>query len=125
MADWPRYGARPAHLVVLLAGFAVAGYAGLAMLRQGGFRNIVVWFALGVIGVDLMLLPLAALADHWLLRVSRRRPGPVPFINHVRVPAIISGMLLSTPRLPSWCCNCLRRRSTARRPRGDRSATSP
>ncbi|MFI7674135.1 hypothetical protein [Actinophytocola sp. NPDC049390] len=51
-----------------------------------------VWFAAAVIGHDLVLFPLYSAADHALQRATRRTQ--VPLVNHVRVPALASELLL-------------------------------
>jgi hypothetical protein len=92
-----RYGAGPLHLLSLLACFALAGYAVTRMRDQGGLKMILVWFIASVVGHDLVLWPLYALADRRAVRLSRRHPGrlpTVPWINHLRVPVIVSAVLL-------------------------------
>ena len=65
---------------------------------QGGWKAILAWFVICVLLHDLIGWPAYALADRLLLRVARRsgarRPPAVPWINHVRAPTIISGLLL-------------------------------
>jgi hypothetical protein len=64
---------------------------------QAGVR---VWFAGAVIGHDLLLMPLYTLADRSAPAAFRHRPPklpPVPWINYLRVPAALSGILL-----PIW-----------------------
>jgi hypothetical protein len=88
------YGDGPLHLLALLASFALAGYGVLKMLHAPHGVQILVWFVGAVIGHDLVLYPLYALADAGLHRVpGQRRPAPVPWLNHVRVPAAVSGLL--------------------------------
>jgi len=56
-----------------------------------------VWFAGAVIGHDLILMPLYALADKSVMTVFRHRPPKlptVPWINYLRVPVVLSGLLL-------------------------------
>ncbi len=92
------YGAHPIHLLLMLACFAVAGYALSRMHAQGGLGRIILWFALGLIVHDLIGWPLYTWADLALQRLAphRRRgePPSVPWINHVRVPVFLSGVLL-------------------------------
>jgi hypothetical protein len=83
-------------LVVLLhaAAFAVVGYALAQIFRGGHAVNFVLWFVGAAILHDLVLLPLYSLLD----RLGRRRFSPsqrrpVPVVNHIRVPALISGIL--------------------------------
>jgi hypothetical protein len=100
------YGAHPLHLLTMLAGFALLGYA-LVTFKPAQLWNtdtwwqsVVVWFAAAVVGHDLVLFPLYALADRILLasvgRV-RRPPQERPKIsvhNHLRVPALGAGLTL-------------------------------
>ena len=90
------YGANPLHLLTLLASFALAGYAALQWLPVGLF-GIAVWFVAAVIGHDLLLMPLYTLADRSAAAVLRRVPTklpPVQWINYLRVPVVLSGLLL-------------------------------
>jgi hypothetical protein len=99
MRAWRRhYGAGPWHLLGLLASFAVAGYAVTRVFAQGGWKAILVWFGLCVILHDGVGWPIYASADRVLTRCGRLGavrgwPGAT-YINHVRVPTVISGLLL-------------------------------
>ena len=91
-----RYGANPLHLLVTLACFALAGYAA-DKLRAGDVMGIFIWLAAAVIGHDLILFPLYAIADRSVIAVFRRRPPQlpaVPWINYLRVPVVFSAILL-------------------------------
>ncbi|GHD78233.1 lipoprotein [Streptomyces mirabilis] len=93
-ARW--YGSGPLHLLVLIASLALTGYA---MVRLFAVRpwEVAIWLVGAAILHDLILLPLYSLADLSALSVLRHRPadGPtVPWINHLRVPAFFSGLLL-------------------------------
>ncbi len=88
------YGEGPYQLLLLLASFALAGYAGVRLL-DGDWPMITVWFVGAALVHDLVLVPLYALADRALRAVAggagrRRRP----WVNFVRVPAFLSGLLL-------------------------------
>ncbi len=99
------YGANPLHLLALLAAFALAGYAVRAVIAAGQFRGFAIWFAVAIIGHDLLLFPLYSLADLSVQRLlprwargqpGRQRdqaPGP-PLINYVRIPVAFSLLLL-------------------------------
>lgn len=94
-----RYGAGPLHLLALIASFALAGYAAILLVKSRPIE-VTVWFVGAAVGHDLLLLPLYAIADGTLSRAHRRVPegairrGPSPWINYVRAPAAISGLLL-------------------------------
>jgi hypothetical protein len=97
MSAWRRaYGASPLHLAVHAAAFAAAGYALLRILERGPVENFVLWFVGAALLHDLVLLPLYSLLDVGT-RLGLRRHAlrtRVPVINHLRVPGLISGLLL-------------------------------
>lgn len=91
-----RYGASGLHMIAHLAAFAVAAYALAQIISGGRVVNFVVWFAGAALLHDIVFLPLYSLLDHIAGRgahLSRRRTG-VPVINHLRAPALVSGLLL-------------------------------
>ncbi|MCO6008206.1 hypothetical protein NE236_24820 [Actinoallomurus purpureus] len=94
------YGADPLHLLALLACFALAGYAASRVFAAGIWVGFAIWFVGAAVAHDLVLFPLYALADVAVQRRrwGRRRPGPhvhwTPWINYVRVPVGLSGLLL-------------------------------
>ncbi len=90
------YGASPLHLLALLACFGLAGYAAARLVSSQPLA-VVVWFAGAAVGHDLLLVPLYSLADRSALAVLRHRAPHLPaasWINYVRVPAALSGLLL-------------------------------
>jgi len=90
------YGASPLHLLTMLGCFALAGYAAVMLLKVNAL-GVTVWFAGAVIGHDLVLLPLYTIADKSARAVfSHRQPDlpAVPWINYLRVPVVLSGILL-------------------------------
>ena len=96
------YGAHPLHLLTMVAGFALLGYVLVALtpaaLWNPGnwWQSIAVWFALAVVGHDLVLFPLYALADAVIFRTRRRvhHHLKVPAHNHIRFPALGAGLTL-------------------------------
>lgn len=95
------YGANPLHLLALLASFAVAGYAVSFAAVSSGALQMLVWFAIAVVGHDLIMLPLYALADRSLgalthPRRHRRAPARTfpPVHNYIRLPAAAAILLL-------------------------------
>ncbi|QCX75050.1 hypothetical protein C9F11_06750 [Streptomyces sp. YIM 121038] len=93
---WPgaarrRYGAAPCHLLLLLASFALAGYAGVRLLRDD-WTAVAVWFVGAALLHDLLLAPLYAAADRAVTAAlgGRRRN----LTAYVRVPAALSLLLL-------------------------------
>jgi hypothetical protein len=90
------YGANPLHLLVMFGCAALTGYAGAALLRVKPVE-ILLWFVAAVVGHDLVLFPLYVLADRSVTAVFRHRPPKlptVPWINYLRVPVVLSGVLL-------------------------------
>jgi hypothetical protein len=105
------YGANPLHLLALLAAFTLAGYAVHAVVAGGQWRGIAIWFVVAIVGHDVLLFPLYSLADLSLRRLLPRwaswprgqeaavtggadTTAAPPVINHVRVPAGFSLLLL-------------------------------
>ncbi|MBN9796382.1 MAG: hypothetical protein ACQEXM_23565 [Actinomycetota bacterium] len=90
------YGAGPGHLLLLVAGFAVAGYAALLLLDDPSALRILVWFVGVALVHDVVLFPLYSAVDRALTTVSGRlhRHGRIPLVNHVRLPLLASGLTL-------------------------------
>jgi hypothetical protein len=90
------YGAGPLHLLTMIACLALAGYA-CALLLPVNAVGIPIWLVGAVIAHDLILMPLYTLADQSAMAVFRHRQLRLPmvqWINYVRVPAVLSGLLL-------------------------------
>ncbi len=90
------YGASPLHLLALLACFGLAGYAAARLIPSQPL-GVATWFLGAVIGHDLLLMPLYALADRSVMAAIRHRAPQLPvtpWINYIRVPAALSGLLL-------------------------------
>ena len=90
------YGASPLHLLALLACFGLAGYAAARLIPSQPL-GVAAWFLGAVIGHDLLLMPLYSLADRSVMAAIRHREPQLPvtpWINYVRVPAALSGLLL-------------------------------
>ncbi len=94
------YGDRPLQLITLLGCFAVSGYAASRLFGDAAALRIAAWFLGAAIVFDLVLSPLLALADRVLLALRggrdtvRGRRGRVSPVNYVRVPVLLSGLLL-------------------------------
>src|SRR5689334_1512946 len=108
------YGAPLRHLLVLLASFALAGYAVAAVAAAGQWRGFALWFGAAIVVHDLLLFPVYSGADQMLRQFLRRRagsgrsprpagpgagragaaPAAPPVLNYVRVPAAFSLLLL-------------------------------
>ena len=91
------YGAGPLHLLGLLAAFALAGYVASLIAGVPEATRIGIWFVSGVVAHDLVLWPLYTLVDRGAARTARRHPErlpKVPWINHLRVPVVLSAIWL-------------------------------
>lgn len=90
------YGARPLHLLLMLVSFGLIGYAVVRMMGEGGWIAWLVLIAAAALLHDIVFLPLFSAVSSLIQRatggVSRR--GASPLLNHVRIPAILSGILL-------------------------------
>ena len=84
-----RYGASPLHLAGFLVTLAVAGWAALQLAGLENAFTILLWFAGAIALHDFVLYPAYTALDRLLQR------APIG-INHVRVPAILSGLLFLT-----------------------------
>jgi hypothetical protein len=83
-----RYGASPLHLLAHLVLLPLAAFALLQIAERGDAARILIWLALSAVLHDLLLLPFYGLLD----RVAQRTAGRA--INYVRVPLLLSGLLL-------------------------------
>ncbi|PBC85716.1 hypothetical protein SAMN05428954_1564 [Streptomyces sp. 2112.3] len=89
-----RYGEGPLHLLLMLASFALTGYAGVRLLAGGQWPLVLAWFAGAALLHDLVLLPLYALADRVVVRWTAGNGPHRARTAYVRVPAALSGLLL-------------------------------
>ncbi|MEW2221586.1 hypothetical protein AB0939_20235 [Streptomyces sp. NPDC006990] len=76
----------PFQIVLLLASFVLAGYAGARFLADD-WLGVAVWFVGAALLHDLVLVPLYTLADR-VPRLAGR------YVNHLRIPALLSLLLL-------------------------------
>ncbi|MDT0303462.1 hypothetical protein [Streptomonospora wellingtoniae] len=94
-----RYGGSGLHLVLMVCSLALAAYAGLRLLADDPVVAAV-WFAGAALAHDLVLLPAYSALDRAAQAAAGVRGrgddgrGPRPWLNHVRVPALLSGLLL-------------------------------
>ena len=100
------YGAGPLHLLALLASFAIAAAAVIGWFeRPSVVVNVLEWFVAAIVIHDFVLLPLYSLLDRIAFgglgkRGVRAHRAAVPaLVNptpYLRIPAILSGLLLAT-----------------------------
>ena len=92
-----RYGASPLHLVAHLVGFAIVAIALNRIFSGGDVKELLVWYLGFAIAHDLVFVPAYTGLDRLLRATIARLPLPartkLPAINHVRAPALISGLL--------------------------------
>ena len=93
------YGASPIHLLAMLATFAIAAYAlSRALDNTGNPDRILLWLGGSIVAHDLILFPLYALlgtlAAGVLVPDARRSRVRLAVLNHLRFPALASGLLL-------------------------------
>ncbi len=88
------YGGSALHLLAHGLGFALAAYALAQVFRAGGAVSFAVWLLGAALLHDLLLLPAYSLADRLLSRAARRVARLPGAVNYVRVPALLSGLLL-------------------------------
>jgi Kef-type K+ transport system membrane component KefB len=81
------------QLLCLTACLAFAGYMVSTVVRAPNWERILVWFVGAAIVHDLVLWPVYTVLNRAAARASRH-PTSVPWINHVRVPAVLSAVTL-------------------------------
>jgi hypothetical protein len=84
-----RYGASPLHLLAHLAVLPLVAWALLQVVDRPDALRILLWLALSAVVHDLVLLPFYSALDR-----AGQRATPRPAVNYVRVPALLSGLLL-------------------------------
>lgn len=93
-----RYGASPLHLVAHLGGFAIAAIALDRIFSGGDVKELLLWYLGFAIVHDLVFVPVYTGLDRALRMAGARLSLPsrsgVPVVNHLRAPAVISGVLL-------------------------------
>ncbi|GAB3436878.1 hypothetical protein [Flindersiella endophytica] len=94
------YGGNPLHLLVFVATMAVTAYAMLKLLPRNPI-GVIVWFGVAIVAHDLVLLPIYSLANRSVSAVLRHRALRLrlparTWLNHIRIPAALSGLLLLT-----------------------------
>jgi hypothetical protein len=93
-----RYGASPLHLLAHLAGFAIAAVALDRIFSGGDVKELLAWYLGFAIAHDLVFVPAYTGLDRLFRGTLARLPIPTrsgpAVINHVRVPVVISALLL-------------------------------
>jgi hypothetical protein len=84
-----RYGASPLHLLAHLVVLPLVAWALLQVVDRPDALRILLWLALRAVVHDFVLLPFYSVLDR-----AGQRAAPRPAVNYVRVPALLSGLLL-------------------------------
>jgi hypothetical protein len=93
------YGAGPVHLLAVVASTAIAAYAIARIFDVVGEPwRVVAWLLGAVVAHDLVLFPfyalLGAIAAGAVVPAERRTRVRIAALNHLRAPALASGLLL-------------------------------
>lgn len=83
------YGSTPLHLIALVASLALTAYAALRIAEYDSAPKIALWLVGAALMHDLVLYPLYTLLG---LLAGGNRPRRA--VNYIRVPALLSGLLL-------------------------------
>jgi hypothetical protein len=93
------YGAGPVHLLAVVTSFAIAAYAlwrVFDLVREPA--RVGLWLIGAIVAHDLVLFPLYALlgtiAAGAIIPEARRSRVRIAALNHLRVPALLAGLLL-------------------------------
>jgi hypothetical protein len=93
-----RYGASTLHLLAHLTGFAIVAFALDRIFSGGDVKVLLIWYLGFAIAHDLVFVPAYTGLDRLFRAIIARLPlrahTGIPVINHVRAPAVISGLLL-------------------------------
>jgi hypothetical protein len=93
------YGAGPLHLLGVVICLAVVGYAlSTALSLTGRPERWLIWFGGGIVAHDFLLLPFYSLLGLFAVAAlapgARRTRAGIAALNHLRFPALLSGLLL-------------------------------
>ncbi len=92
------YGAQPLHLIAVAASLLLCAYALLRVSGIPGGGRVLIWLVAAALLHDLVALPLYSglfrLTDGAAARTIPDRAAMVAALNHVRVPAALSLLLL-------------------------------
>ena len=92
------YGAEPLHLLAIAASLLIATYAFVRIFQIPSTLTILVWFGACVVGHDFIALPLhsvlSRIAEETTGLAVRPRRRMLLTLNHIRIPAALSLLLL-------------------------------
>lgn len=97
MKRWLRmqYGAGPMHLFGLACGLAFGGYIVWIVEPAPNSARIFLWAGTAALVHDLVLWPLYTVLDRVASRAGRQTRFAIPWINYVRVPTVLSAVMLT------------------------------
>ena len=90
------YGAGPVHLLAMAGCLALAAYAAVQLLADRPLA-VAAWVVGAALVHDLVLVPLYSGADRAAqkaLTTGAAGKSGLPYLNHLRVPVVLSGLLL-------------------------------
>ena len=87
----------PAAVVALVLALVVMTWGAFQLVEGGGAAAVsaVIWFAGAVLLHDLVAFPAYTAADRALTGAQRSARPRVPWVNHVRVPVVVSLLVLA------------------------------
>lgn len=92
------YGAQPLHLIAVVASLLLCGYALLRITEIPGGGRVLIWILLAALLHDLVAVPLysgLSRLTHGAAEMTiSNRPSMLMALNHVRIPAGLSLLLL-------------------------------
>ncbi len=92
------YGAQPLHLIAMVSSLLLCGYALLRITEIPGGGRILIWLVLAALLHDLVAVPLysglSRLTQGAAESAIGSRAGQLAALNHVRIPAGLSLLLL-------------------------------
>ena len=93
------YGAGPLHLLGALICFALVAYAiSTELSLTGRPERWLIWFGGGIVAHDFLLLPFYSLLGLFAVAAlapsARRTRAGIAALNHLRLPALLSALLL-------------------------------
>jgi hypothetical protein len=92
------YGAQPLHLIAVVASLLLCGYALLRITEIPGGGRVLIWIVAAALLHDLVALPLysglSRLTQGAAERAIASRAAMLMALNHVRIPAALSLLLL-------------------------------
>ncbi len=91
------YGSGPFHFVAVAAGLAISGYAIIRLAGADRRVLIAIWFGCALVAHDFLLYPLYTLLDRAAARGGNAgETGRPPWVNFVRVPVLLTGLVFLT-----------------------------